>query len=55
MNKAMVLSIVRSLLIGLGAYAVGRGWLSESVVAEVVAALMSVAAAVWGAVDKKEG
>jgi hypothetical protein len=51
-QKQALLSVLRSILIAVGAYAVGKGWLTESVVAEAVPALIVVLTAAWGAVEK---
>ena len=50
--KAAVQSAVRSVLIALGAYAVGKGWIGQGVVDQVVPALLILLGAGWGVVDK---
>lgn len=47
MNQAQFLGILRALLPALMAYAVGRGWVSESSAGEVTAAIVTLAAAGW--------
>jgi hypothetical protein len=50
--KNAVLSALRHLL-GIGAaYAIGRGWFSESAAAEIITGVVGVAAALWGVADE---
>lgn len=52
MNQAMVLSLVRSVLIGLGGWFVAKGYIDNDTLTQVVSAIVVVASAAWGAVDK---
>lgn len=52
--KAQILSAVRSTLIALGAYAVGKGLVGQAVVDQIVPAVIVLATAVWGVLDKKQ-
>jgi hypothetical protein len=49
--KAAVLSAVRSTLIALGAYAVGKGWIGQGVIDQLVPAVLVIVTAAWGAVN----
>lgn len=44
--------ILRAVIPAIVAYAVGKGWISQSVGAEVGAALITVAASVWSVTSK---
>lgn len=50
MQAAM--SILRSVLIGLGAFAAGKGWLSDDAAQQLINAILILAPAIWGAVEK---
>lgn len=50
--KDTVLSIIRHLIGITGAYAVGKGWLSEHSTAELVTGIVSFVGLVWGAYDE---
>jgi hypothetical protein len=53
-TKAQVLSALRSVLIALGAYAVGKGLIGQGVVDQIVPAVIVLATATWGVLDKKQ-
>lgn len=53
MNSAMVLSIARHVLTAAGAWAVTKGYLDSATLEQVVGAVLTIAAVIWGAVDKK--
>jgi hypothetical protein len=50
--KEAILSVIRHLLGIAGAYAVGKGYLSEHVVAELVVGIVSFTGLIWGATDE---
>lgn len=50
--KLAALSVFRSVLIAAGSYAVARGWIGQGDLEQVVGAVVVIAAAAWGAVDK---
>lgn len=50
--KDSILSVIRHLLGIAGAYAVGKGWLSEHTSAELVVGIVSFAGLIWGASDE---
>lgn len=47
MNLNQVNGILRAVIPALLAYAVGRGWLSDSSVGEITAAVITLVSAVW--------
>lgn len=47
-NADQVGSAVRAILIGLGGYVVGSGWMSGELWLEVVASVTTVVVALWG-------
>lgn len=51
MNEAAY-SAVRSVLIALGAYAAGKGWIGQGVIDQLVPAVLVIASAAWGVVAK---
>ena len=51
-KKNAILSVVRSILIAAGGWAVGKGYISEPGLQELVGAVMVIASAAWGAIDK---
>ncbi len=51
MNQDQITGILRALIPAVLAYVVGRGWLPETVVADVTAAALAIAAAVWSYVN----
>lgn len=53
MNLAMLLSLLRSVLLSLGGYLVGKGYFDTDTMNQIVAAIVAVVAA-WGAYDKKD-
>lgn len=53
MDMNVVNGVIRALVPALLAYAVGKGWVSQSAVADITAAAVSVAAAVWSVVSNK--
>lgn len=55
MNTDQVTGIVRALAPAILAYAVGRGWIPQSMVADLSAALVTIAAAVWSVYSNKSG
>lgn len=55
MNEAVklaLLSVLRSTLIAAGGFAVTKGWISADMLTQIVGAILVVATAAWGAVDK---
>ncbi len=50
-NKAKLLGSVRSVLIALGGFAVGQGYLDESTMLEIVGGFMALAGATWSWLD----
>ena len=46
-HKAKFLGQVRSALIALGGFAVGRGYIDESVMMEIVGGMVALTGAVW--------
>jgi hypothetical protein len=50
--KNAVLSIVRHLLGIGGAYVVGKGWLSDASVTELIVGIVSFTGLLWGAFDE---
>lgn len=54
MNKAIFLSLLRSVLIGIGGVAVGKGWVTTEDVSGIATAVAGVAAAVWEAWDRRK-
>lgn len=55
MNGDQFTGVVRAVLPALLAYAVGKGWISTSSVADVTAAIVAVAAAVWSIWSNRSG
>lgn len=55
MNADQITGIVRAVVPALLAYAVGRGWISESSVGEITAAITAVGAALWSIWTNKSG
>lgn len=51
MNQA-ALSAIRHLLTAVGAIAAARGWVTESVAAEIVGAAVALIGTVWGPLDE---
>jgi ABC-type polysaccharide/polyol phosphate export permease len=47
MNQDQVTGIIRAVVPALLAYVVGKGWISESSVADITTAAIAVAAAIW--------
>lgn len=54
MNLNQVNGIVRAVVPAILAYAVGRGWIAETSVADISAAIVAVMAAVWSIKTNKE-
>jgi hypothetical protein len=52
MNQAVMMSILRSILIAAGGFAVTKGYIDNDTLQQVVSAIVVLAAAAWGAVDK---
>ena len=52
--KKSLYSALRSVLIATGAYATGKGWISNEVANQVIGALLVAAPAIWGMVEKIE-
>lgn len=50
----IVNGIARAIVPAITAYAVGKGWITESAAAEIGAALVTLAAAVWSVVAKRK-
>lgn len=50
--KLAVMSVVRSSLIAAGGYAVAKGWITASGLEQIVGAILVLATAMWGAIDK---
>jgi|SRR5580700_3845386 hypothetical protein len=55
MNYEQLTGILRAVLPGALAYCVGKGWISTSEVADISAAVVAVAAAVWSYISNKTG
>ncbi len=51
-QKAALQSLLRSGLLVAGGIAVGKGWLTSDMVNQIVTAVLVLAPAVWGALDK---
>ncbi len=55
MNTDQWTGIVRAVAPAIVAYLVGKGWLTETAAADVSAALIAVAMAVWSVFSNKTG
>lgn len=55
MNLDQLTGIVRAVAPAALAYAVGRGWISESSVGEITAALVAIASAAWSIQSNRSG
>lgn len=51
--KDAVLSLMRHALTFGGGFVVARGWLDEATVTAVVGAVLTIAGAAWGVVEKR--
>lgn len=51
-NKDQILSSIRSLLIALFAYAVGKNWISNDTATNLAALVIPLGLAIWGIYDK---
>jgi hypothetical protein len=54
MDKSQVLGIVRHILTFGSGFVIAKGWLDESLAAELVTAFIGLAGAVWSVVDKRK-
>lgn len=54
-SKLAALSVLRSILIAAGSYAVSKGYIDENALNQLVGGLVVVIAAAWGAIDKLKG
>lgn len=54
-TQNQVMGVLRAVLPALFAYAVARGWISQSSVADVSAAILTLAAAGWSVYSNLEG
>jgi len=52
LNRDQILSAVRSILIALFTFAVGKGWISTDTAANLAALIIPIGIAVWGLFDK---
>lgn len=51
-TKLATMSVLRSILIAAGGYAVAKGWVAESNVEQTVGTVLVFVTAVWGVIDK---
>lgn len=54
MNLNQINGIIRAVVPAVLAYAVGRGWIAETAVADISAAVVAVMAAVWSLTTNKK-
>lgn len=55
MNQDQVTGIVRALVPAILAYAVGKGWISNTTVGDITAIAVALAAAAWSVFNNKTG
>lgn len=55
MNSNQIGGIIRAVVPAILAYGVARGWLSQSVVADVTTAAITIAAAIWSVYTNATG
>jgi hypothetical protein len=53
MDINTVNGIIRAILPAALAYAVGKGWLSQSAAADVTAAVVAIASAIWSVISNR--
>ncbi len=53
MNMDSINGILRAIIPAICAYAVGKGWIGAGAVADITAAVVAVASAVWSVISKK--
>jgi hypothetical protein len=51
-NQDQILSAVRSIVIALTSFAVGKGWISNDVAANIALLVIPLGLAIWGIIDK---
>ena len=57
MNDAMklgLMSVLRTVLVAVGSFAVTKGWIDDATMQQVVGGLVVILTAVWGFLDKRE-
>ena len=54
MNKEQVLGVVRHVLTFGGGFVVAKGWIDESMLPELIGAIVTVVGAVWSIVAKNK-
>ena len=55
MNSDQLTGIIRAVVPALLAYAVGKGWLTTSMAADISAGVVAVAAAIWSVHNNQTG
>ncbi len=51
-NQDQILSAIRSIVIALTSFAVGKGWISDDVAANIALLVIPLGLAIWGILDK---
>ncbi len=51
-NQDQILSAVRSIVIALTSFAVGKGWITEDLAGNIALLVIPLGLAIWGIIDK---
>lgn len=53
-TKLGLMSVLRTVLVAVGSYAVTKGWLDDATMQQVVGGVVVLLTALWGFLDKRE-